>query len=292
MNEAEEQEDVTEFEEETSPPPRSGASRAPSASKAPQPEKGNATLKLVIGCALTMLIGMIVLKFDILTKSAAMTAVAVQVLAFIVYFMTSGIAAGYEQSTKVKGRDALGPERRAMRRRTAIRFFTCLMLAFLGAASFQRYGILGYPPPWKITDPARAQFNVAQFSFTDYRSTAELENAARKLLPVGTPKAAVDRLLFTTAHGTVKLYDQGAGWKTFSYGYANGASRGFLTDVLAWMMGSAEADRLWFVFVKFDANNKVIGISASVQVDRSGALPFTQLTPSGEVAPYTAPAGL
>ena len=288
MNEAEEQEDVTEFEEEK---PSSGGSTG---NRFDDPVSGNssALVKFVVGCALTIFIGSVFLKFQILTKSTAAIAIAVQVTAFVVYFMTSGIAAGYEQSTKVtKGRDVLGPERRMMRRRTAIRFFTGLMIAFLAAAMFRRYDILEYPAPWKIVDPASPSFVAAEFRFPDYRNKDELAHAAEVLFPVGTSKANVDRILYGFGHAIVKPYQQGANWKKFAYGYSNSATRGFFSDVFAWMSGAANADRLWYVFVTYDASGRVINVAASVDVDNTGATSYTQISPDGAGAQtYTEPA--
>jgi hypothetical protein len=254
-------------------------------------EMQKALFQFAVGCVLTLIMGGVFLKFSILTMPAAVIAIAVQITAFIIYFTTSDIMTGYHASPEKKPRrDVVGPERRGRRRRTGLRFVTGLMLVFLAIMSFQRYGVLAYPPPWKITNPSSKLFNPAKFRFGDYRTGKDLEQAVRTLFPVGTPKATVDKILHDSGHASVKIYNTGASSKTFSYTFSSSASRGFLTGVVAWVMNNPEADKLWFVFVRYNSQNKVTGVSATVQLDQSGDLPFTQMTPQQTAAPYSPPA--
>jgi hypothetical protein len=251
-----------------------------------------ALVKLAVGCLLTMLTGGIVMKYKILSMSSSLIAVVIQITAFVVYFTTSDIMSGYQVPEQVRQRDVLGPERRAARRRTGIRFVTCLMLAFLGIASFQRYNILAYPPPWKQIDPASRLFEPLKFRFPDYRSSKELEHAAQTMFPAGAPKTTVDRILHDAGHATVETYSQGANYRVMSYSYSSSAMRGFLPGVFAWAMSNREADQIWYIFVKYNPRDQVIGISATVQLDDSGALPYTQITPVGTTSPYAPPSAL
>ncbi|TAL27549.1 MAG: hypothetical protein EPN97_16920 [Alphaproteobacteria bacterium] len=274
-------------------PAARGAKRAPQRQAAPvnrRAEMRKAFFKFAVGCILTLIMGGIFLKFSILTTSAAVIAVAVQITAFVIYFTTSDIMTGYHVTPEKQAkRDVIGPERRAARRKTGLRFVTGLMLAFLAVMSFQRYGVLGYPLPWKITSPSSKLFNPHKFRFTDYRTRAEIDLVARTLFPVGTPKAAVDAILHDAGHASVKLYDTGISSKTFCYTYSSSASRGFLTGVVAWVLNNPEADKLWFVFVRYNQQSKVTGVSGTVQLDQSGTLPFTQVSPQETTAPYSPP---
>ena len=251
-----------------------------------------ALVKFAIGCLLTIVTGCIVLKYHILSMSSTAIAVVIQITAFVVYFTTSDIMSGYQVPEQVRQRDVLGPERRAARRRTGIRFVTCLMLAFLGIASFQRYNILAYPPPWKQIDPASKLFDPMKFRFPDYRTSKELEHAAQVMFPAGSPKTAVDRVLHDAGKATVETYSQSAAARVLSYSYSSSAMRGFLPGIFAWATSSREADQIWYIFVKYNPQNQVIGISATVQIDDSGALPYEQMTPTGTTSPYAPPSAL
>lgn len=255
-------------------------------------EMRKALVRFAIGCLLTIITGGIVMKFKILSMPSTAIAVVIQITAFVVYFTTSDIMSGYQVPEQVRQRDVLGPERRAARRRTGIRFVTCLMLAFLGIASFQRYDILAYPLPWKQIDPASKLFEPMKFRFPDYRTSKELERAAQAMFPVGSPKTAVDRVLHDAGNAIVETYSQGANYRVLSYSYSSSAMRGFLPGIFAWAMSNREADQIWYIFVKYNSQNQVIGISATVQVDDSGALPYTQMTPTGTTSPYAPPSAL
>ncbi|MEZ0226051.1 MAG: hypothetical protein ACAH83_15965 [Alphaproteobacteria bacterium] len=284
---------MTLLDDDELPDNAPAASRAPKKAAAPlsrRAEMHKAFFQFAVGCILTLIMGGVFLKFSILTTSAAVVAVAVQITAFVVYFTTSDIMTGYHVSPEKKPlRDVLGPERRARRRRTGLRFVTGLMLAFLALMSFQRYGVLAYPPPWKITNPSSMLFDPGRFRFTDYRTGKDIDHLVRTLFPVGTPKTAVDKVLHDVGHASVRLYDTGASSKVFCYTYSSSASRGFLTGVFAWVMNNPEADKLWFVFVRYSATGKVTGASGTVQLDETGALPFTQITPQQSTAPYSPP---
>jgi hypothetical protein len=284
---------LTDDEDELPPPrraepkPRAGGKAVPRQNS--RAEMRKAFFKFGIGCLLTLIMGAIFLKFNILSASAALIAVAVQVTALVVYFATSDIMRSYHvKEGKAPQRDVIGPERRASRRRTGLRFVTGLVLVFLAAACFQRYGVLGYAPPWKITDPSSKLFNAQNFRFSDYRTPKEIDRAARLVFLPGTPKTAVDQILHDRAHAAVKLYDQGMSSKVFCYTYSSSASRGFLTGVFAWVFNNTEADKLWFIFVRYDANSKVTGVSGTVQLDQTGSLPYDQMTPTSSPAPYAA----
>jgi hypothetical protein len=280
-------------DDELQEPDRPAAPRAQKTAAAPKTrreEMQRAFFQFAVGCILTLIMGGVFLKFSILTTSSAVIAVAVQITAFVIYFTTSDIMTGYHVTEKQVRRDVVGPERRARRRRTGLRFITGLMLVFLAVMSFQRFGVLRYPPPWKITNPSSKLFNPDKFRFTDYRTAKEIDVAARTLFPAGTPKAAVDRVLHDAGHASIKIYDTGASSKTFCYTYSSSASRGFLTGVVAWVLSNPEADKLWFVFVRYNPQNKVTGVSGTVQLDQSGALPYTQMTPLQTTAPYAPPA--
>lgn len=249
-----------------------------------------ARIQLAVSCILTLILGGVVLKFGILSISAAVITVAVQITAFVVYFTTSDIMTeSHSSPEKPAKRLLLGPEWRARRRRTGLRFVTGFVSMFLAFMSFQRYGVLDYPAPWKITNPSSKLFNPNKFRFADYRTSKEIDQAARTLFPVGTSKAAVDKILHGAGHASVKLYDTGIKSRVFSYTYSSSASRGFLTGVISWVMNNPEADMLWFVFVRYSPQNKVTGVSGTVQLDESGSLPYTQMTPQQHTAPYAPP---
>lgn len=275
-------------------PAAKAATRAPQQQAAPvnrRAEMRRALFQFAVGCILTVIMGGVFLKFSILTTSSAVIAVAVQITAFVVYFTTSDIMTGYHASPEKKAqRDVLGPARRARRRRTALRFVTGLMLVFLAIMSFQRYGVLAYPPPWKITNPSSRLFNPDAFRFTDYRTGKEIDLVARTLFPVGTPRASVERVLHDAGHASVKLYDTGISSKVFCYTFSSSASRGFLTGVVAWVLNNKEADKLWFVFVRYNPANKVTGVSGTVQLDQTGAMPYTQISPERTTEPFSTPA--
>jgi len=58
------------------------------------------------------------------------------------------------------------------------------------------YYFLVSTPPWKVTNPYSPQFNAEHFKFSDYKTTSELDEALRIILPFGTPKAKVDQILY------------------------------------------------------------------------------------------------
>jgi hypothetical protein len=49
--------------------------------------------------------------------------------------------------------------------------------------------------PFKVTDPSDPRFNPDSFSFSDYASGDELDDAFRQIFPIGTPKSFVDQVL-------------------------------------------------------------------------------------------------
>jgi hypothetical protein len=274
-----------------------GKARAPAAPQIDpavrRSEMRKAFFKFAVGCLLTMIMGGIVMKIGVLTTSATMIIVTVQITAFVIYFTTSDIMVGYHPTAdKPAQRDALGPETRANRRRTGIRFVTFMTLAIIGVASFQRFGILAYPYPWKVIDPASKLFHPEKFAFTDYRTRPELEHAAQVLFPTGTPKTTVDWILHSVGQGSVEVYQEGKGFRILSYTYSTSSSRGFLPGVFAWVMNNREADKTWYLFMKYNTQNQVIGISGTVKIDDSGAMAYTQMTPTGTTSPYAPPTAL
>ncbi len=69
------------------------------------------------------------------------------------------------------------------------------------------YGFLAYPLPWKVTDPASARFDYADFKFTDYHKSGELGYALSCLFPKGTPKKEIDKILVDIGNAKVKKYE-------------------------------------------------------------------------------------
>lgn len=68
------------------------------------------------------------------------------------------------------------------------------------------YGILSYPAPWKIINPANQNFNPVHFRFSDYGSGSSLGHALSCLFPAGTEKKYVDHILKDIGHARVKKY--------------------------------------------------------------------------------------
>lgn len=276
------------------PAPRPGRKPA-----APKPDAAKrkadvqkAAVHFAVGSIGTVVVAILFFKLGILSKTAALVAAVMQIIAFLIYFVSSDAMAAQRIGDKPQARDVLGPERRAARRRTGLRFVTLLMLAFLAVASFQRFEVLGYPPPWKVTDPTSRLFNPEKFKFGDYRTPNDIQRAAQLIFTPGTPKTVVDKILHDSGHATVKLSDQGLSTKIYTYTYSSSADRPFLTGVFAWVMGNPEADRLWFVVVRCDDAGRVVNVSATAQNDQSGALPYTQMTPIGTTSPYAPPSAL
>lgn len=57
------------------------------------------------------------------------------------------------------------------------------------------FGAFAYPLPWKVIDPADPRFDIRTFRFTDYADSKDLAEVVRHLIPPGTPKDEVDKLL-------------------------------------------------------------------------------------------------
>lgn len=266
-----------EFQESPSPPPP-----AEKRAEAPRRKEKKWYAKFLVISGVTVLVGLVFILLHVLSPLVGAAAVLAQVVSMAVYFASSHAAQVAEQKHL---RDVLGPKLRARRRRAGIRFVTMVMVGFLGFALFQHYGVLAYPPPWKVTDPSSRLFNPAKFSFSDYRTPAEIDRAARILFPLHTTKAAVDQVLLGAGHATAKLYDQGISSKVYCYVYSSGSARSFITGVFAWVLDNHEAQKLWFVFVRYDPAGKVTGVSGTVDYDETGTLSYDGLTPSGTTEP-------
>jgi hypothetical protein len=181
-----------------------------------------------------------------------------------------------EQRQKIPPRR--DPLRRAERRRSVWRFIFGLIAALVLITGSIRYGILAYPPPWKAVSPASARFDIGNFRFPDYRSSAALTQAMNGMFPRGTPKAAVDRVLAGIGGASMKLFSASESAQHFAYRFHE--ERGFLADMIAWMVSTQDRAANWYVLVQFDRANKVVDISATVDTSNNiGRSQYTNITP-------------
>lgn len=53
--------------------------------------------------------------------------------------------------------------------------------------------------PFKVTDPSDPRFDPTKFSFEDYKTEEEFQEALIKLFPIGTSRSKVDEILLSYA---------------------------------------------------------------------------------------------
>lgn len=170
------------------------------------------------------------------------------------------------------------PFRRVERRRAVYRFIGGMIAIVLLVVCSLRYGVLAFPPPWKILTPGRIGFNAESFRFTDYRNSKAFAQALNGMFPPGTPKATVDRILGGSGGATIKLFSTTGAVKHYAYRFRD--QRSFISDMAAWLVTPRDRVSNWYVVVKFDRADRLIDLSATVdEHDRGGHASYTNITP-------------
>lgn len=124
------------------------------------------------------------------------------------------------------------------------------------------YGILAYPLPWKVTDAENSKFDTLTFKFTDYDSDLALFKTLNKLLPVGTSKRDVDRILGSVGGAKISkflgkdFFIKGGADQRYYYEYRN--IRSVLIEAI-FMLPEGEAS--WKVSIVFDKNEKLLTLN-------------------------------
>lgn len=183
--------------------------------------------------------------------------------------------------------------------------------AALTLAAVFFYGILAFPPPWKILDPTDPRFDVTQFRLTDHqggipfrnirerffpyssfeehvrvlasesrkdredrineRKKLDLRETLQILLPIGTDKSQVDKILVSYGGATPKDTQSkapritGGNYKNFSY-----TVMPFTAYIESFVYGYPPEEFDITVFVIYNEDNKMEAASFHENYDEFG----------------------
>jgi hypothetical protein len=173
-----------------------------------------------------------------------------------------------QQEKPAQKKQARDPFRRAEERRTVLRFVIGCLLVIGVLAAVVRYGVLGFPYPWKAIDPASSRFSPAAFRFSDYHTPRQFDYAMHRLFPPGTPRAEVERVLRDAGGAEQKLFASTASMRSYAFRYRE--ERAFLLDIIAWLVTTSDRGYSWYVLVKFDGADRVVDVSCTVDAYEEG----------------------
>lgn len=128
--------------------------------------------------------------------------------------------------------------------------------------AFVWYGLLSYPLPWKVTDPASPYFDASDFEFSDYQGEKQLQEALEKMFPAGTKRSEVEKTLVKVGRARssknskpksalkINLSDQ-----IYRYEYRN--YRSLIYEVIARV---PEGEFGWKMTIVYDDQDNLISI--------------------------------
>lgn len=124
------------------------------------------------------------------------------------------------------------------------------------------YGVLAYPLPWKVTNPAEQGFEISEFRFSDYSSDNDLILALRIMFPAGTEKSNVDLILVDKAGARIRknkrLPASPIPPNDTMYYYTYRSIRSVVLDIVSMM---PEGEFTWKVSIIYDEDDRIKSIN-------------------------------
>jgi hypothetical protein len=182
---------------------------------------------------------------------------------------------------RVRKQDVDFIELKRVRGRVVYRFINGFIIVIFSIYYLIHFQVYQYPAPWKITDPTVKGFNPAAFRFLDYQKEKEFAAAIGILLPPGTDKQLVDRLLGHYGHAHPGPIPPNKsllpGERQVSYLYEE--THNMAADFIAYFTVSHDNIRRWIVIVTYGPDLKIVRLTVTMDAVQAVTEAYTNISP-------------